>query len=360
MTGSSLSSVFSTLGTAFHGVSSPVLKSSPSTVHPCKTSTHLTAFQNRLANDLHSLIFSDEKCSYLSAGWLQQAVDVMCLSAYSSAEGLFPLHIRQALDLHQDCGKWLNRYLEDTISLLDVCNVVKNRISRIAHCQQFLQIAIHCFDRSENTTEIQILKARRALDNCHSLMKAEQKSELKKCRSLLKRMGQRSAAPVLGASSRSVGEFVGVMNTCKVTAVFVCSAVVAALSFEPTKRSFPLVANKSGSWPSACLNVHSAMKEEMEERESKYRASVLLVEMGMVYEAARRLYSLLDKFQKKKTFPLSKDDAFELSQEISRLKTGAYSLKEGMDALDKHMSDVFRSIMSCRMSLLDMVTYSQL
>jgi hypothetical protein len=101
------------------------------------------------------------------------------------------------------------------------------------------------------------------------------------------------------------------------------------------------------------------MKEEIEKRESKYRASVLLVEMGMVYEVSQSLYNLLNKFLKNKTFPLSKDDAFELSQHISRLKTGAYGLKEGMDSLEKHMSDMFRSIMRCKMSLLDMVTYSQ-
>lgn len=363
----SLSSIFSSLGAAFHGFTFPVWKnvrSSSATFHHCKTSTHPDVFENRLATDLQHLNFSVVEFSYPSVRWLQQAVDAICLSAYSRAEQLFPHHIRQVLDLRKDCSKWVNKYLEDTISLLDICNVVRNRIARIVHCQQILQIAIHCLEGAKNPSEIQLWRARRALDNCLNLIDitAVERAELKKCmKSLLKRMGDRSAAPVSDASSSSVGEFVGVMNSCKAKAVFVCSTAVAALSFEPTKRLFPFLANKymghSGSWPSAFLNAQFGMKEEMGKGESKRRASALLVEVSMADEAARRLYGLLDQFVKSKSFPLTKDDRSKLRQSIAGLKKSSDDLKNVMVSFDKHISEMMRSIITCRMTLLDMLTY---
>jgi hypothetical protein len=348
----STASVFSSLGATFHGFPSPnsfLQVRSSSAVHPCKTSTHpdhfLSAFENRLATDLQRLILPqqcDQECSHLSARSLQQAVDVMCLSAYSRAEDILP-HFRRALNLDiEECSKWVNQHLDDTISLLDVCDLVKNRITSISRCQQFLQLAIHCLGRTENTTEVQLLKARTTLANCLKVMKAEEVSKLKKCKSSLNQMGQRVASP-WGANSSTVGEFVGIMNTCRATAVFVCGAVVASLSFEPTKSLFLLPKN--------------GMKEEMEKRGAKH-ASAILLEVAMADEAARSLYDLLDKFLKKSS-PLSKDDAFELKRKISRLKTSADDLKDGMDALDKQMNELFTGIIACRMKLLDMVSYSQ-
>jgi hypothetical protein len=75
------------------------------------------------------------------------------------------------------------------------------------------------------------------------------------------------------------------------------------------------------------------MKEEMEKRGAKH-VSAILLEVAMADEAAQSLYDLLDKFLKKSS-PLSKNDAFKLKREISRLKTSADDLKDDMDALDK-------------------------
>lgn len=168
-------------------------------VHPCKTSTDhlLSAFENRLATYLQRLILPqqcDQECSHLSARSLQQAVDVMCLSAYSRAEDILP-HFRRALNLDiEECSKWVNQHLDDTISLLDVCDLVKNRITSISRCQQFLQLAIHCLGRTENRIEVQLSKARTTVANCLKVMKAEEVSKLKKCKSSLNQMGQRVAS----------------------------------------------------------------------------------------------------------------------------------------------------------------------
>jgi hypothetical protein len=153
-----------------------------------------------------------------------------------------------------------------------------------------------------------------------------------------------------------VGEFVGIMNTCRATAAFVCGAVVAALSFEPTKSLF-LLPKYTSPRPLAFENVRRGMKEEMEKRGAKH-VSAILLEVAMADEAARSLYDLLDKFLKKSS-PLSKNDAFELKRGISRLKTSADDLKDDMDALDKQMNELFRGNITCRMKLLDMVSYSQ-
>eukprot|EP01018_Ginkgo_biloba_P023955 Gb_18313 [translate_table: standard] len=357
------SSLFSSLGAALQALPSPLVFHAPrsnSTVHPATTHPLLSAFENRLSSQLQSLQVSDPS-SYLTAEWFHQALDVS-LSANYHMEKLFP-QIQEAV-LDENC-KWVNEHLDDTVKLLDACNVLRESISDIKQYEASVQLAIHCLEGKGNFSAGQLVRARNGLGNILEAMKKEshyisgaqvqQRHKLEKCSSMLRRMAEKLGTPTV-ANSSTKGNFLDAIYGSKAATVFVCGALVAALSFK-SKRSLPMPHVGQYVWSSSLLNLHHKVKEEVDRRRTK-GARALLQELDQVDSEVRSLYDLANRFITCKSIPLNEVQALELKQSVQNLKKCTVHLEEGMGVFEKQVNEMFRVLITSRMALLDILSYS--
>eukprot|EP01018_Ginkgo_biloba_P023954 Gb_18312 [translate_table: standard] len=355
------SSILSSLGAALQALPSPLFHVRfNSSVHPTTTHPLLDAFENPVSSQLHKLQVSDQS-SYLTAEWFHQALDVS-LSTHYHVEKLFP-HIREA-HLHENCN-WVNQHLDDTVKLLDVCNVLRESISDIKQYMTSLQMAIHCLEGKGNLNAGQLVRARNSLGNCLEAMRKEEshnnaqvrrRSKLEKCSFMLRRMAENLSTHTV-ADSCTDGQFLDAMNGSKATTVFVCGALVAALSFK-SKRSLPVSKVGQSVWSFSLLNLHHKVKEEVKRRRMK-AARALLQELDMVDCAARRLHHLLTKYSNCKEIPLLTDQSVqELNQSVQNMKRWTGELEQGMAPFEKQINELFGALIKSRMALLDVFSYS--
>eukprot|EP01018_Ginkgo_biloba_P023953 Gb_18309 [translate_table: standard] len=367
----------STVGAALQAWPSPHLfhfpsTSSSSTVDLPKTTDPdilLSAFGNRLSSQLEDLqSTSDNQSPYLTAEWLRQALDVS-LSTHYHVEKLFP-HIREA-HLHENCN-WVNQHLDDTVKLLDVCNVLRRRISSIKRYEESVQLAIHCLEGKAYLSEIQFLRSRNAFANCiQTLEKLEgqnsegqQRSELDNCRSILKRiMGQNPVIDSTPHAGKSIKEEIAeeIINESKATTAFVCGALVAAFSFKSKLRSFPVTHNVQGQfgWCSSLVSLQHKLKQAMDMNRKTKSAHSLLRELDRTDAAVRCLLDLLNRIINCKLVPLNdNNNAAELKQSVQNLKRWAVELEQGMAPFEKQINDLFNVVVTSRMALLHILTYS--
>eukprot|EP01018_Ginkgo_biloba_P023952 Gb_18311 [translate_table: standard] len=361
----------STVGAALQAWPSPHLFHCPSTrsstVDLPKTTAPdilLSAFGNRLSSQLEDLqSTSDNQSPYLTAEWLRQALDVS-LSTHYHVEKLFP-HVREAL-LHENCN-WVNQHLDDTVKLLDVCNALKRRISSIKRYEESVQLAIHCLEGKAYLSEIQFLRSRNALANCIQTMEnseGQQRSELDNCRSILKRiMGHNPVIDSTSHAGKSIKEEIAgaIINESKVTTAFVCGALVAAFSFKSKLRSFSVTHNVQGQfgWCSSLVSLQHKLNQAMDMNRKTKGAHSLLQELDRTDATVRCLHDLLNRFISCKLVSLNdNNNAAELKQSVQNLKRRAVELKQGMAPFENQINELFNVVVTSRMALLDILTYS--
>ncbi|GLJ17448.1 hypothetical protein SUGI_0303780 [Cryptomeria japonica] len=323
-------------------------RSSPSTIYPT-TDAH----PERESQDTHLLADLQrlhEFGNYLSAGWLQKALE-MCLSMHREVQQIFP-QIRQAVQRQN--SKWMDETLDDTVKLLDVCNALREYMRDIKQYQEKLHLVIHMLNGPIGPW--QLGRARIALGSlCELPAKAteppQNKSRLENCSSVLRRMGGKLAAPCAG------GELVEPIHAAMDLTVFVCDLLLVALSFR-SRRSLPLPCSGHSTWGGALQALQLKVKEEVDKRRNKGIVCVLLDELFAVESASQSVNDLLKRFLNSKSVPLKEAQDLELRQSVVCLKNCVAELEDGMAFIESQINELFEVIIGGRMALLDALTYS--
>ncbi|GLJ17449.1 hypothetical protein SUGI_0303790 [Cryptomeria japonica] len=340
---------------AFQGLSYPSVfhnRSSSSTIYPANhDNPKLDAFESHVCEELRRL----EECgNYLSADWLRQALDV-CLYVHSMVEENFP-HIGKN-------SKWVNEHLEDMVKLLDICNALRESMSDIKQYKVELQLIVHGFQGCGPIGARQLLRARTALGNFNdpsakAKEASEGKSRLENCSSMLRRMGERLVAPPSDAATASGGAaFLEPIYASKALMVFVCGVLVAAISTK-SKRHLPQLCAGQTAWACSLQTLHHKVKEEIEKGRNKGTTCTLLYELKAVDSSSRSLYDLVNKLINSKSVPPNESQALELRQSVQSLRNCISELESGTAPFERQISEIFRVLVSGRMALLDVLSYS--
>ena len=355
----------------------------------CKSSLPFLAendFQMQLVAHLDVLQQQHQpsSCTF-TADWLGKALEVV-LFIYSNVEDL--------QRMKNDIGeKWLSQHMEDVINLLDVCNVLIERISQIKKYNMSVQIALrgllHGLQIENVTGHPQVVKSRSSLASCMDALRKKKdmmdvESNMDKCMSTLRRMAGR-----LQATSTSMAAGAGNHHICHIPinnamgiTIFACTALVAALSFNtPRRSSIPTAAcfndkarkNKISPLPLTAdplINVtcvvntmQNKIKEvvDMQKRKrSSSSSSLLFHELDRVDITVGNISNLLDSYFMTKTCKssCSKQLQDQLKASIEALSTSTTELESALTCIEHKISELFKLLISSRVAHLNTLSHS--
>ncbi|KAJ7513709.1 hypothetical protein O6H91_23G011700 [Diphasiastrum complanatum] len=350
------SSLFATLGAALNAISHPhfPVRTSSLTAHPHPA---VISFNGDLVARLQELKQPNDG-SYLSVAWLHQAMATV-LATNSAVENLLVLH--QSLS-NRD-SKWVDEYLDDSAKLLDVCNFLKEGLADVDQYHVQVELALHAFEAKDGLSEIKCNRAKHALIDCmevnerkdQELLQRQQKSKLETCSSMLRRMGEK-LTPV--AHDTQWNAFLSGLYAAKLTTIFICSLLAAALTFKP-RRQFPLL-HIPGQfpWSSSLLILQHKAKDEIDS--GRTRQSVAhLQELDRVDAAIRKLHDFVENAMVGKLLPLGREEDDKLRNLVDNLNRSSKELEKGLGLLKPQVNEVFRMLVTSRVALLDLLSHAK-
>ncbi|KAJ7514088.1 hypothetical protein O6H91_23G027100 [Diphasiastrum complanatum] len=353
------SSLIATIGTALTAFSYPQFAirapSSPATCPPPDPS--LKAFEDDLARRLDQLQQSKHDGSYLNLPWLHQALDAT-LVTNSAVETLIPDF---ELPYFEREDKWVGEYLEDSAKLLDVCNALQDKISKMKHYQTQLQLALHLVDARDNwwTSDIKLKRVKNALQECLLTIKrkddiqvqARFSSKLDSCNSTLRRMADKLAAPIVKSKP-----FITAIYGAKVNTIFVYGIVAAALTVKPFRPLSGLRVPSHFLWSAPLITLQRRLNDEMH-RGKTNGSPALLGELTGIDAIVKQLHHILDHAVLLKMS--CNEQAFELRRLAGNLREQSEELGKGLGLLEQQVNELFRMLVNSRVALLNLITHSR-
>ena len=373
-----MSSSFISLGAALHSFVPSAVRSHgkhkrsrsmpTSRVHPI-----VADFQCQLQAKLEILIQQQPQQPEpynISTAWLGKALDVV-LFIYSSLKDLHP-HI-MPIDSNVE-GKWLSQHMEDLVNLLDVCNVLRECMSEIKKHNTSVQIALHGLLHAHAQMNNQVVKAKDSLDKCMDELRKnkDMESRLAKCMSTLKRMADSLHTTTAIAASMDGSGVEEAIKEAKAITIFVCTALVASLSFNTPCRSFMpgagfLKTKKSISPTSlpSLMDINSMtnmmqqkLKDamEMQRKSSSSLFRFLLHELNNVDITIGNLNNLLERYIMNRTSKSSSNMQDELMDSIHVVYMSTIEFESALTHIDQRMNEIFKFMISSRVALLNNIS----
>ncbi|CAL9099017.1 unnamed protein product [Musa textilis] len=310
-------------------------KLSPSPVAPWPPVR--TPFDRWIAAELDELRFP-AFCRKTSAQWLSKALDLAVAALEMMARSVALAGPR----LSAANRKLVEGYLEDVVDLLDACNGLRDRMDDIKEYTNLIATATHYLEGGHERGEGVIRRATAALAACEAMEK--RCTDLKKCGSSLRKLGERIAAhgaPSCDETSTSAAadELHEALSGSRAVALLVVAATGIALSFR-TRRGLPVVhSSKTAPWGA---KLHELQKEVKEVFDARRRCGfVVLDELDAAASSARSLRDAI-----------SRRDRKELRIIVDLARRRCRESEERMRPLGEKVDELYRQLISIRVSLL--------
>jgi hypothetical protein len=296
--------------------------------------------------------------------------------------------------MKNDIGeKWLSQHMEDVINLLDVCNVLIERISQIKKYNMSVQIALrvllHGLQIENVTVHPQVVKSRSLLASCMDALRKkkdmmEVESNMDKCMSTLRRMASR-----LQATSTSMATVTGNHHICHIPinnamgiTIFAFTTLVVALSFNTLRRSsipttacfndkakknkiirLPLMADPLINITCVVNTMQHKIKEvvNMQKRKrSSSSSSLLFHELDRVDITVGNISNLLGNYLMTKTskYSCNKQLQDQLKAYIGALSTSTTELESALTCIEHKINVLFKLLISSKVAHLNTLSHS--
>lgn len=304
----------------------------PATVAPLP---ERTAFDKWLHSELDDLRVLAQGSSQLSTKFITRALEVaiaaqdQALEYISTFAGIRTIEERASIE----------EYMEDVVKLLDACNNLRSRAEIINDYTNQLASSAHYIagGQCERTTAA-VERARRTLRSSEAMERSSY-SELEKCHSRLRKLGERTVTSTVD------DHLAEVLRGAKSVALLVCRMLSIGLSF----RSKPRLQGNyhtqfASSWSDSLLSLHREIREEAEKTKAE---EPLMEEMREVVLAARCLRSLL--LHGKENGTAKRVDMRNL---VSSMEKGCKELGDGVELIDRRVNVLYKRLIAIRMALM--------
>ncbi|KAH1114191.1 hypothetical protein J1N35_007569 [Gossypium stocksii] len=353
----------------------------------------LGSFQRQIADRFHDLA-SVPPDELLSLPWVRKLLDVfLCCQE----EFRLILFNNKAQVIKPPMDRLIAEYYERTVKALDVCNAIRDGIEQIKQWQKLLEIVLcalgdnngiannNCCQRALG--EGQFRRAKKALidlaigmldekdsgqalshrnrsfgrnNNSTSHSKDHHHRPLGHFRSLswsvsrswsaarqLLAIGKNLAVP-RGIDVVATNGLVMPVYTMGCVLLFAMWALVAAIPCQDRGLQVHFYVPRHFSWAAPLLSLHERILEESKKKDRK-NACGLLREIYQMEKCTRLLGELTDTVQ----FPLCEEKEMEVRQRVKELGQVFDAMKEGLEPLEKQVSEVFHRIVRSRTEGLD-------
>eukprot|EP01018_Ginkgo_biloba_P025109 Gb_35673 [translate_table: standard] len=361
------SSILSSLGSALQSFPYPLFSSSQRAINAIPNCI-VEGFESNLAMKLESL----KQTTQINLEWLQQALVVVLFTHTTVADTIPDLQ----LPLTEKDQRLINDYLDDSVKLLDACNVLRESFADVQRYQILVQLALHSLDHNKETlNEKKILRAKSVLHECIMAIKkkdeeldrqGQQKSKLENCSSMLRRMGEKLNTNIAmvdeptRANYKNNAVVFSAMYGAKAATIFLCGLLAAALLVKPKKLLPSLHLANQPSWSSSMLKLQQKVKEEIDKRKAIKGSTALLQELDNVHSQVKELYQILNSMfnsDQKNFSAISKAKMDEVEQSVPMLKKCAEDLQKGLVPLEHQVNDIYRMLVSSRVTLLGVLSH---
>lgn len=243
-----------------------------------------------------------------------------------------------AIGLSKSDRKVFDRLLEDdTVDLLDACNVIRHRIEEVRAYTGSLDIALHWLEGEHGHTSVALQRARKALESCEAIEK--RCPELDSCVSSLRKLGEKIATKGFCRQNEGTELHETVLGS-RALALLVISMANIALSFR-TRRGIPMVIKSSNN-----MNELSELQREArEEYEKRRREGVVMEELGELVSGSQRLRSLVIN-----------GGGENVRGVVSELKNKCRVLDERVKGLEERVEGLYKGLVGVRMCLLGVIS----
>lgn len=321
------SKLLHSLSLHFHG------RFSPATVAPLP---ERTAFDEWLHSELDDLRVLAQQSSQLSTKFITRALEVS-IAAHDQALEYISKTFAGIRTVEERA--WIKEYMEDVVELLDACKnlrsgteIINDYTSQIASSAHYLAGG-QC-DRTTAAVE----RARRTLRSSE-VMERSSYSELEKCHSRLRKLGERAMTSTVNDHLPEV------LRGAKSVALLVCRMLSIGLSFRSKRR---LQGNYhtqfASSWSDSLLLLHREIREEAEKTKSE---EPLMEEVKEVVLASRCLRGVL---LHGKVNGASK--RVEMGSLVSSTEKVCKELGDGVELIERRVNLLYKRLIAIRMALM--------
>ncbi|KAF5444125.1 hypothetical protein F2P56_036627 [Juglans regia] len=333
------------------------------------------------------------------------------LAAVNPDELLSIAWVRKLLDVFVSCQEefriillknkeWVSKppldrlvaeFFERSVKALDICNATRNGIENIRLWQKHLEIVVCALESQQRALgEGQLRRARKALVDMalamldekgsgstfsyrnrsfgrHNTSKDHHRrrssgghsrslswsvsrswSASKQLQSIANNLIPPRGIEIAATSGLAVPVF-----TMSSVLMFVLWVLVAAIPCQDRGLNTHFSIPRQFSWGNPLQLLHERILEVSKKREHR-NSNGLLIEICQAERCARQMTDLVDMVQ----FPLSEEQKMEVEQGVQELALICKAFKEGLDPLERQVSQVFRSIMNCRTEGLEFCSKS--
>ncbi|BFI03409.1 hypothetical protein MPTK1_1g03570 [Marchantia polymorpha subsp. ruderalis] len=296
----------------------------------------------------------------LSFSFLGMAIDLL-RSTHSGA-----LLVTEKLRLPASCKgeEWLNEYMDETVKLLDVCNVLKVGVSGLEHYQNLVDVAVRGLEaaimfRHQGPRAMHALNACKQemarIENEHKIL-MEHKIE-SEGRLTVNNLGDKHV------ENKFVkwNGFWGVLFAMKITSSYICRLLLSAIVYAGPNPSlnFETVAVRV-PWTNSLVRLQQRVNDEVSKTRNVRKCTTMLShEMEFVETTLAEVRSHIPTSLRGPTLPLPNTEGLEkIRQRVSALKQLLQKFQTGVEAIDWHVNDLFDEIVEGRNKLLNIVNSS--
>lgn len=239
------------------------------------------------------------------------------------------------------CGwdeKWIDVYMENSVSLLDICTAFSSEISRINQSNLYLRSTVQTLEGEPK----QFARAQSLLEGWRRRLDSGN-PRLENCFVTVDRLVESLKFPKKKDSGKE-RVLMRALYGVRVVTIFLCSVVAVAFSGSSgnMKKGFEVL--EGCLWAEAFVDLQSSVTDEIRDNGGVTR----LKELEAVDASVKKLYPIVE--------PGVDLDAvgggFSLQNATSELRKNADVLSEGLDLLAKEVDGFFHVILTGRNAML--------
>eukprot|EP01018_Ginkgo_biloba_P020069 Gb_41259 [translate_table: standard] len=319
--------------------------------HTVSLNEDLYAFYAALARGLDNLE-SSLSTNFISFQWLKEALDL--LKYVHSAVILMVDKLNLSVSLRGE--GWLNEYMDETVKLLDVCNVLKAGLSGLKGYQMLVELALRKLNVTGNVTPMSFM-AIHTLDTCKDeveSLEAKNKKILQSKKLTDGRLNFFLNEKHLESKFVKWNGVWGVMFAMKKVTSLISWLLISALVYSGSLDVHLKFDCKSfqSQWSASFAHLYDRFLVELGKNCDGNRGSVLLLHELETLESI--ITDFRDKVQLSDVGNLGTlgGDCDDIQQSIQLLKEKSTAFKESPETVNWLVNDLFNEIVQGRNKLL--------
>lgn len=292
----------------------------------------LNDFEESLAEKLRSLRPGGSG-NALSVSWLKEA-----MASLSTIHTDIKILVNELeLPVCDWDDKWIDVYMDNSLSLLDICTAFSSEILRLNQGNLYLRCTVRNLDGEPK----QFIQARSSLDGWRQRVNSKN-PRLENCFAILDRLTESLKFPKKKESAKGK-VLMQALYGVQVITIFFCSLFAIAFSGS-TKKLKHFEVLEGCSWAEAFTDLQSLINNEIKGIHSS-RSFTALKELEAVDASVKTLYPII-------AFGANPAKAGGLQNATSDLAKNTDKFAEGLDLLAKEIDGFFQIVMTGRDAML--------